>query len=253
MIDLASIDWLVTAGVAMAFLAGGIVKGVISIGLPLVALPLLLLVVDVKTAIALMMVSLIVSNLLQALEGPGTMKVLRRFAPLIIPLVVGTLIGTTLFAILSQRTLELTIGPAVIVFTIASYLHPNLSIPPQSERWLGPLIGFGSGVIGGMTTFFGPILAAYVVGLGLTRDAFVKSISLIYVCASSSLLAGGVTHGYAGPKLLIFSALAMVPVYLGMSLGRIIRKRTDPERFRLLVLVVVCLSGANMIRLGLGY
>jgi uncharacterized membrane protein YfcA len=45
----------------------------------------------------------------------------------------------------------------------------------------------------------------------------------------------------------------MVPVYVGMRIGLRIRRRTDPERFRYLVLGMVWLTGANMVRLGLGY
>lgn len=243
----------IVAGVALALLAGGIIKGVISIGLPLIALPLLLVSVDIKTAIALLMVPMLVSNLLQAIEGKGTLVLLRRFAPLLIAMAVGTAIGTALIAALSTHTLELTIGPLAILFATASYLHPNVVIPARSENWLGAVIGFVSGVIGGMSSFFGPVLAAYVVGLRLHRDVFVKGISLIYVFASSYLILGGLEHGFATPALLAWSAVGMIPVYLGMRLGALIRHRIDAERFRMLVLAAVWLTGANMIRLGLGY
>lgn len=244
--------WPTVAGVIVAVLAGGIVKGIISIGLPLVALPLLTLFVDLKVAIALLMVPMVASNLLLAIEGKGTLLLLRRFAPLLVALAVGTLIGTALFAALDSRILELSIGPLAIVFSTASYLHPNLEVPSQSERWLGPIIGLSSGVIGGMSTFFGPVLAGYVVGLKLERDIFVKSISMIYVCAASFLMLGGVTHGYAGPTLLGLSCLVMIPVYTGMRIGALIRRRIDPERFRIIVLTAIWLGGANLVRLGLG-
>ena len=248
------IDTLPTAaGVTLAFLAGGIVKGVISLGLPLIAVPLLMFVVDVKVAIALLMVPLVLSNVLQAVEGEGTAALLRRFWPLLLALAVGTLIGTALFAALDNKTLYLTIGPLAVLFAAASYLHPNLAVPPRSERWLGPTIGFVSGVMGGMTTFFGPALSAYVIGLHLGRDTFVKGISIIYVFAASFLMLGGIAHGYAGARLLLLSCLGLIPVYLGMRIGARIRHRTDPEKFRVLVLGAVCLTGFNMIRLGLGY
>lgn len=240
-------------GVALALLAGGLIKGIISIGLPLIALPLLLISVDIKTAIALLMVPMLVSNLLQAIEGKGTPILLRRFAPLLIAMAIGTAIGTALIAALAPHTLELTIGPLAILFATASYLHPNMVIPAHSENWLGALIGFVSGVIGGLSSFFGPVLAAYVVGLRLDRDVFVKGISLIYVFASVYLIIGGLGHGFATPLLLVWSALGMIPVYLGMRFGTLIRRRIDAERFRILVLAAVWLTGANMIRLGLGY
>jgi uncharacterized membrane protein YfcA len=240
-------------GVTLAFLAGGLVKGVISLGLPLIALPLMTFVVDIKDAIALMMIPLIVSNVIQAIEGPGTAALLRRFTPLLIALAAGTLVGTALFAMLDNRTLQLTIGPVAILFSIASYLHPDLAVPPRSEYWMGPLIGVCSGILGGMTTFFGPVLAGYIVGLHLGRDTFVKGIAIIYVCASIFLMLGGIAHGYAGPTLLLLSCLCMIPVYAGMRIGAGLRHRTDPEKFRILVLGAVCLTGLNMIRLGLGY
>ena len=240
-------------GVTAAFLAGGLVKGVISLGLPLVALPLLTVIVDIKSAIALLMVPMILSNILQAVEGGGTLPLIRRFTPLLIALAVGTMIGTAMFAALEAHVLQLTIGPLAIVFATASYFYPNLSVPSHSERWLGPSIGFFSGIIGGMTTFFGPVIAGYIVGLRLGRDVFVKSIAIVYVLAASFLMAGGIVHGYATPLLLTLSCVGMIPVYLGMQIGMRIRHRCDPEVFRKLVLGAVWLTGVNLVRLGLGY
>jgi uncharacterized membrane protein YfcA len=97
------------------------------------------------------------------------------------------------------------------------------------------------------------LLAGYVVGLRLPRETFIKTISMVYVCAAVFLLVGGVTHGYATPLLLLISTVGMVPVYFGMRVGARIRHRIDPEKFRILVLGAVWLTGANMIRLGLGY
>jgi uncharacterized membrane protein YfcA len=240
-------------GVTTAFLAGGLVKGVISLGLPLVALPLLTVIVDIKSAIALLMVPMILSNIIQAVEGGGTLPLIRRFTPLLIALAVGTMIGTAMFAALETYVLQLTIGPLAIIFATASYLHPNLAVPAHSERWLGPTIGFFSGIIGGMTTFFGPVIAGYIVGLQLGRDVFVKSIAIVYVLAASFLMFGGIVHGYATPLLLTLSCVGMIPVYLGMRIGMRIRHRCDPDVFRKLVLGAVWLTGVNLVRLGLGY
>jgi hypothetical protein len=38
-----------------------------------------------------------------------------------------------------------------------------------------------------------------------------------------------------------------------MLLGRRIRHRLDPEKFQVLVLLVVLITGANMVRSGLGW
>jgi uncharacterized membrane protein YfcA len=246
--------WLPTIlACTAAFTLAGLVKGVLSLGLPLVGLPLLMLAVDVKTAVALLMVPLVLSNLLQAVQGEPMGPLLRRFWPVIICLAAGTLIGTALLAALDRRILLLVIGCFAITFATASLLRPHFAIPPRAERWLGPIVGFISGIVGGMSTLFGPILAVYVVGLRLPRDTFVKVISLLYLVAASFLLLGGSSQGAAGPKELLLSVLGMIPVYAGMLIGQRIRRYINPERFQLLVLSVVWLTGANMIRTGLGF
>jgi uncharacterized membrane protein YfcA len=246
--------WLPTVlACAVALTLSGGVKGVLSLGLPLVGMPLLTLVVDVQTAVSLLMIPLVLSNFIQAIEGRGTMAMLKRFWPVIVCLIAGTFIGTALFTWLDRQVLLLTVGILAIVLSTASILQPHVTIPRGAEPWLGPPVGFVAGVIGGMSTLFGPLLAVYVVGLRLPRDDFVKAISLLYLIASTCLTLGGTAQGIAGPKELTWSAVAMIPVYGGMLIGQRVRRYINPEKFRLLVLGIVWLTGANLIRMGLGF
>lgn len=237
----------------LAFIAGGVVKGVISIGLPIVGLPLLTLVVDVPTAVGLLLVPILLSNLVQAIEGKGTLAVLRRFALLIVGLVIGILVGSAMLARLDQKVLLLVVGGFALAASLSALANPSLAVPPRAERWLSLPVGFAAGVIGGMSTLFGPVLAVYVIGLKLGRDEFVKAISQLYTIAAACLLVFGVSQGAAGPGVLVASALCMIPVYAGMMIGRRIRERIEPALFYRLVLGAVLLGGVNMVRQGLGF
>jgi uncharacterized membrane protein YfcA len=53
--------------------------------------------------------------------------------------------------------------------------------------------------------------------------------------------------------MLLWSALGMIPVHVGMLIGQRIRHRIDPNRFQFVVLAAVWLTGANLIRMGLGF
>lgn len=62
-----------------AFVLGGLVKGTLGVGLPLVVVPLLSLVLPSPTAIALVSVPVVASNILQVWQAsPGSRQV-RRF------------------------------------------------------------------------------------------------------------------------------------------------------------------------------
>lgn len=234
-----------------ALAAGGTVKGLISLGLPLVGLPLLMLTVDVPTAVNLLMVPIMLSNLVQAVEGPDTLPILRRFLPIQIPLAIGTFLGTALLASLDQHVLLLTVGGFTLAFGTLGLVQPHLAISPQLERWLGPPVGFVAGVIGGMSTLFGPVLALFMVGLKLPPNVFVKAVSILYTTAGAFLMISGAAHGTAGGKDMLISAAGMVPVYGGMLIGQRLRNRLNAERFRFLVLLTVLVTGANMVRAGL--
>ena len=62
----------IIAAVACSLILAGLLKGIIGVGMPVVALPLLSLFIDIKSAAMLMSMPLIFSNVPQALEGGKT-------------------------------------------------------------------------------------------------------------------------------------------------------------------------------------
>ena len=64
----------IIAAVVGSLIVAGFLKGTIGIGMPVVALPLLSLFIDIKSAAMLLSMPLIFSNLPQALEGGKTKR-----------------------------------------------------------------------------------------------------------------------------------------------------------------------------------
>ena len=69
------------AAVVCSLIVAGLLKGIIGIGMPVVALPLLSLFIDIKSAAMLLSMPLIFSNLPQALEGGKTGRCLMQLLP----------------------------------------------------------------------------------------------------------------------------------------------------------------------------
>ena len=65
--------------VMAVFLVAGLVKGVIGLGLPTVSLAVLTVAVNLPVAVLLMVIPSAVTNVWQAVDGPHTMALLRRF------------------------------------------------------------------------------------------------------------------------------------------------------------------------------
>ena len=67
----------------------GLMKGIIGVGMPIVALPLLSMLIDVRAAVMLLAVPLILSNVPQAIEGGRTLECFRRLVPVLLGMVPG--------------------------------------------------------------------------------------------------------------------------------------------------------------------
>ncbi|GMQ90495.1 MAG: sulfite exporter TauE/SafE family protein [Gammaproteobacteria bacterium] len=245
MIELSTVALLWSA---VAFFTAGTVKGVLGIGLPVVAIPLLAFVMPVPQAVALLPVAIVVSNIWQALHGGYFLPALRRFWPLILGLVVGTVAGAKLLASVDPRALYVVIGVIVMVFALTSFFSPRLRLPARGERWLGLAIGLASGVIGGMSTIYGPALIMFLIALRMPKDEFVGTIATFYVCAAVPLTLALGAFGVMGVGELIASALATLPLLAGMLCGQVLRARLNQEAFRKGLLAMLLLAGLAVIK-----
>ncbi len=232
---------------SLALLAGSSVKGVVGIGMPLVAVPLLTLLVNLKTAVALTTAPVTAANLVQSFQGGLFMPMLRRFWTLLLPLLVTILFSARLLVVVPERVLDLIIGLAVIAFPVFISLRPAVRLPPRHEFWLNPLVGVASGFLGGISTFYGPPLMLYVFGMRLTKEEFIPAISLMYTVAGVGLLLGLWLMGVASHAELGLSVLMLIPTGIGMWLGRFVRVQLSERNFQRLLLCVYIVTGLTFL------
>src|ERR1700726_5104032 len=83
----------IIAGVVCSLIVAGLLKGTIGVGMPIVALPLLSLFIDIKSAAMLLSMPLIFSNVPQALEGGRTGRCLMKLMPVFLGLVPALFLG----------------------------------------------------------------------------------------------------------------------------------------------------------------
>src|SRR5690242_9873103 len=100
----------IIAAVVCSLIAAGLLKGTIGIGMPVVALPLLSLFIDVKSAAMLLSMPLIFSNLPQALEGGETGPCLMRLMPVILGMIPGVFLGVRILLALDADVAQIVAG-----------------------------------------------------------------------------------------------------------------------------------------------
>ena len=237
---------------ALALFAGGAVKGLVGIGIPLVSISLLSLFLPLTDAVALLPVPMIVANVWMSFAGNHFLPALRRFWPLVLAMFAGTVVGAHVLVALDLASLNLLVGIFVVVFCLSSHVNPAMRLPNRYEAGAGVVAGGIGGFMGGLSALFGPPLIMYFASLRLDRDTFVGVISSIYLCCSVTLVVVFGSVGVMSGAQFAESTLACVPLLIGVWVGRRFRGRIDEELFRKLLLVALLAVGVRLIAIGLG-
>jgi uncharacterized protein len=231
---------------------GGALKGAIGIGLPQIGVSLVAIAVGLKQALAILVVPIIASNVTQACSRQFSIPALRRFWPLLCMVFLFSAASVSLFGLVPENTLMLTLGIFVIVLPTIAFFRPQFRIGPRQEIWLGPLAGAFAGVIGGLSSLSGPPLMIYLSCLRLPKDEFVVAVSLMFLSAGVGLALGLVLFGISKPMELGLSALACIPVFAGLWVGNRARVRLSERTFSTAVLLIYVLTGVTFVAKGLG-
>jgi len=244
MLDLTGLLPLVAAAFIML---GGMVKGVFGVGLPMVAVPLLSYILPVPTAIALLAVPVLASNVYQAFRGGRARAAVARFWPLLGLLVVGIVVGVRVLVGLNQTVLQFLLGSVVIGSALFNFFGKVGAISPRLEGWLNPAVGAACGLFGGITSFYGPPLAAYMMALRLDKDTFVSTMAVGYLAGGIPFNLSLAAFDILGWNEAFYSLLACLPVFAGMLLGERLRGVLPQSVFRVLILVILVLIGGSLI------
>lgn len=235
-LDLAFGGTLALALVGLAFTLGGLVKGTLGIGLPLVTVPLLSLGLPPAQAIALMAVPVLASNAWQAWDSGISWPGVRRFWPILVTLPLFTLLTVPLTLSLPDDTLRHFIAGAVLLAVVLNALPLRLNVSPQRERWCSAVVGTLSGVMGSVSALTGPLVISFLLSLRLPREVFVGTISVIYLASAITLYGSMAVRGRIAEQEFLLSLLALLPVGLGMAAGKQLRGRLSELMFRRVLL-----------------
>jgi uncharacterized protein len=233
--------------IGVALLVAAFVKGATGLGFPLIATPMVALLLDIRTAITILILPNLFMDSAQVIRGGFPYDVLRRFASLIAPTIIGVFLGTMVLVKLPLWVLNLCLGVMVLIFVFANMLKLSFAISLRAEKILSPLFGFLSGFLNGMTNAAGPTLAIYLYSLKLEKRAFVKSIATIFVVTKISQLAAISTWDLFNRGTITLSVQVLLLTLAGFYAGVKAQDRVNQQTFNRGLLALLFLIGLILI------
>ena len=241
-----------TIGVAAVLLLAAFVKGTSGMGFPLIATPMVALLLDIRTAVVILIIPNLLMDATQIFRGSLSLEIFRRFKWLLLWTILGVFLGTKVLVMLPARILNLTLGGTVLAFVGWSMLRVEFRISPRLEKILSPAVGIVGGFLNGMTNAAGPVPAIYLYSLRLSKVEFIKSIATIFIVTKLSQLAAVSTWNLFDRATLELSLAVTLFVLAGFYLGLKAQDRVNQETFSRGLLAILFVIGVVLIWRALG-
>src|SRR5215831_20731361 len=173
-----NLDLFELAIVVAVFVLAGVVKGVIGLGLPTIAMGLLGALMAPNQAAAILVVPALLTNVWQMWDGPALSVLLRRLWPMLVCALLGTLPAA---GILTKGSVGLTtalLGVTLMIYSLIGLVGVHFNVSRRAEPLLGPLVGLTTGLINGATGIFVVPGVPYVQALNLEKDELVQALAI---------------------------------------------------------------------------
>ena len=242
-------DQVTTIAIAAAvMMLGGFVKGTTGFGLPLISVGLMSVFLPVKEVVGLLAVPILLSNVWQAYRTGGMIDPVKRFWPLLSAAFVGLLGGVYLLISVEPRALYALIGGAVVVFSVLMLVKWTPHIPPSREKPFGFLFGGLAGITGGLATIWAPPITLYLLMLNVEKKEFIQTSGTMFFIGGVPVVILYVLNDIVHWGNVGWSALLVLPVFLGMAVGQKLRDRIPQDTFRKIVLMTLIVVGGALLR-----
>ncbi len=232
--------------IALSVFIGGIVKGSVGIGMSMFSVPIIAFILPPTKAMMLLCFPVIFTNFVQMdiKKGVGSL----RFLPMFIFLFLGLIIGGNLILNFSSNFISILIALVIIIFTSLNFFGINLKDLKQvNEKLISVIIGFFSGILGGLTTFYAPPIITFLISINLKKEFFIRTTATMYFFASIPLYTSMVYHGLGNYYDLTISLILVIPAIVGQFFGSKVRKKMSNEIFQKLVLIILIIIGFTLL------
>lgn len=249
-------DWLFPhlttiqiTSVLLIALGGGFVKGMVGFAMPLIMISGMTTFIDPELALAGLILPTLLTNTFQGLrQGPRAAWVsVKAFKVFLLVGAVTLLSAAQMVTLLPDKAKLLMIGIPVVFFALLQLSGTKFSLPGRN-KWIEAFVGGFAGILGGLSGIWGPPTVAYLTALHTPKYEQMRIQGVIYALGALALVGGHIGSGVLRADTWPFSAALILPGLLGMWLGGKVMNRIDQTAFRRATLVVLLLTGANLIR-----
>ena len=227
-----SLGWPVIAWIIVVTMLAGYIQGLLGVGYPMLATPLLSLVVDLRTAVIVTVPTIMFLSAYLIFRGGNLRESVARFWYMPLCMVAGALIGARIFLSVDPSWLLLSLGLALLMYVSLDWL--GRAEFPGARRFLHPgavICATLAGVSESAINVGGPFLLIWCLVMGLTPVTLIQVLNLCFLTGKTTQVAA-LTAGGIPVMAWIAAAPLAIAALLPFRLGIQARERANIAAYR---------------------
>jgi uncharacterized protein len=237
--------WFYAAAIP-AVLLMGMSKSGFGAGFGSLAVPMMALVITVPQAAAIMMPLLLVMDVLGISAYRKDFD--KRLLLFLLPCgLVGTVIGTLLFKLISVQLVSGIVGVITLIFLAQRLLFPPSKDAAPPPRWLGAILTAISGFTSFVAHAGGPPFNAYMIAQRLSPVVFTATAAYFFFIINLSKWMPYAWLGLLDLRNFATSLVLLPFAPLGVWIGVKIARKIQPTLFYRLVYIGMFLTGCKLV------
>ncbi len=212
----------------------GLVHGTLGLGFPLIATPLLTLMIDVRSAILITLAPTMAVNVASMVRGGSWRASIGVYWPLVLYVPLACLLGTKLLFSVDPAPFRLLLAAIIMLYLNQDRLHGD------ATRWIKrrpatatALFGAAAGFFAGTVNVMVPVLIIYCLEMGMARTVMVQVLNLCFFTGKASQATVLATMGSFSLSNLLATLPLAVAALAALFVGERFRNRVDADVYRL--------------------
>lgn len=234
-------------GVALIVLATAFTQSVVGFGFALLSVPIMMQVIGLHRAVILASLIGTANNLYQYrdLRHDQDKVQVKRF---LWASFIGAPLGLVAFIYADQHVLKVFLGVGVLLGVMLLIRGRDLSEAHISLDWI---MGVVSGFLLTSTSTNGPPLVFALQARRSEPHVFRSTLNMIFLISGFYGLLLFTIFGEIGTADIWLAVSVLPSMIAGVTVGKVIRNRVQPDKFRIAVLVLLALAGCSSVYSGL--
>ncbi len=231
-------------------LFAGTVKGAVGFAMPMIMISALASILPADQALAALILPTLATNLAQAMRQGwrAAWKSMVEYRRLLVTLCLVIAATAQLVPHFPQAALLMTLGIPIVIFAVTQLLGWQLRFHAENRARAEITTGLVGGFFGGISGIWGPPTIALLLSLDVDRRENVRVQGVVYLIGAVILAVAHIASGVLNAETLPLSLLLTAPGMIGLWIGFAIHDRLDQQRFRRWTLVVLVITGLNLVR-----